>query len=157
MKKGDGARVILLQTGHCCQSEFRGKMAAFMKRLHLIFGLLIFVAFVITGRYMRLDFPDKDAISPDLRVLMRSRHIYILFSSLVHLSLGIYLQIREPLWQKITQYGGSAVLFVTSALLIWAFVTETYSTHTFSALSRYGIIFSLVGVGLHLIGGFRDK
>src|SRR5262249_11930247 len=88
IKKGDGARVILLQTGHCCQSEFHGKMAPPMKRIHLIFGLLLFVVFVITGRYMRLDFPDKDVISPDLRVLMRSRHIYILFSALIHLTLG---------------------------------------------------------------------
>ena len=131
-------------------------MAAFMKRIHLIFGILLFVTFVITGRYMRLDFPDKDAISPDLRLLMRSRHIYILFSALIHLTLGIYLQIRAPLWQKVVQYAGSTVLFATSALLIWAFITETYSTHTFSGLSLYGIIFSLVGVGLHLIGGLRE-
>jgi len=126
-----------------------------MKRIHLIFGLLVFVVFVITGRYMRLDFPDKDAISPDLRLLMRSRHIYILFSALIHLTLGIYLQIREPLWQKVLQYSGSIVLIATSAVLIWAFVAESYLTHTFSGLSLYGIIFSLVGVGLHVIGGLR--
>lgn len=45
-----------------------------MARVHLIFGLLLFVVFLITGQYMRADFPDKDAIDQTLRLLMRSRH-----------------------------------------------------------------------------------
>ena len=34
-----------------------------MRYVHLIFGILMFVVFTITGRYMRADFPDKDAIN----------------------------------------------------------------------------------------------
>ena len=81
-----------------------------MTYVHLIFGILLFVVFTITGRYMRADFPDKDAIPPELRILMRSRHIYILFSALIHLGLGVYLQLRPRLWQKIIQISGSAML-----------------------------------------------
>src|SRR5258708_21131167 len=68
--------------------------------LHLIIGLSLFVIFLITGKYMRVDFPDKEIIPQDLRLLMRSRHIYILFSALIHLALGVYLQIRPLAWQK---------------------------------------------------------
>jgi hypothetical protein len=106
---------------------------------------------------MRADFPDKDAIPQELRLLMRSRHIYILYSAFVHIALGVYLQLRQPRWQRVVQYAGSGVLFVSSFLLIWAFVTETYTYGKFSEISRYGIYTSLAGVALHLIGGLRSE
>jgi hypothetical protein len=124
-----------------------------VKWFHLIFGLALFAIFAITGRYMRVDFPDKDAIDQFLRVLMRSRHIYILFNALIHISLGIYLQMRSRLWQRVTQYGGSIALIVASVYLVLAWRTETYELQQFSDLSREGIYLSLAGVVLHLIGG----
>src|SRR5687768_16180081 len=80
-----------------------------MKWAHLFFGIALFVIFTITGQYMRADFPDKDAIPQELRLLMRSRHIYILYSAFVHIALGVYLQLRQPRWQRAVQYSGSAV------------------------------------------------
>lgn len=125
-----------------------------MRYAHLAFGLALFVVFTITGRYMRVDFPDKDVIPQDLRLLMRSRHIYILFSSLIHLVLGVYLTLRPGIWQRLVQIGGSVVLLVSSCLLVWAWYVETYQTGSFSDISREGIYLSLLGVVLHLIGGF---
>ena len=128
-----------------------------MAWFHLIFGIVMFVVFVTTGKYMRVDFPDKDAIPQELRMLMRSRHIYILFSALIHLALGVYLQVRPRVWRKILQIGGSAVLVLSSGFLVWAFVVETYSLQHFSDLSRNGIYLSLAGIGLHLIGGVASR
>ena len=134
-----------------------GKFVSVMKWVHLVFGLLLFFVFTTTGSYMRADFPDKEAIPQELRLLMRSRHIYILFSALIHLALGVYLQIRPEVGRKILQYVGSAVLFVSSLLLVWAFITETYSLQQFSDISRFGIYTSLAGVGLHLFGGIHRQ
>jgi hypothetical protein len=122
---------------------------------HLVLGLLLFVVFAVTGRYMRVDFPDKDVIDQSLRLLMRSRHIYILFNALIHLALGVYMTLRPPLWQKVLQFLGSAALVSASVLLVWAWRVETYELQHFSDLSRDGIYLSLTGIGLHLIGGFR--
>src|SRR5688572_11396996 len=124
---------------------------------HLIFGFVLFVDFTQTGACMRVDFPDKDAIPQELRLLMRSRHIYILFSALIHLVLGVYLQIRLERGRKILQYAGSLILIVSSVLLFWAFVTETYSLQHFSDISRFGIYTSLAGVVLHLLGGISRR
>jgi len=124
-----------------------------MSFTHLVIGFTVLIVFLITGQLMGLDFPDKDAISPELRLLMRSRHIYILFSALIHLSLGLYLQICLQRWRRILQHAGSGVLIASSSLLIWAFFAETYSFQHFSAISFYGIISSLAGTGLHVIGG----
>lgn len=126
-----------------------------MSYFHLIFGVLLFVVFTITGRYMRSDFPDKDEIDQTLRLLMRSRHIYILLSSLIHISLGVYLQLRSSLPQKIMQITGSIVLVISSLLLFWAFVVETYYLQGYSSYSRDGLYLCLAGVALHLIGGFN--
>ncbi|MEQ1763144.1 MAG: hypothetical protein ABL984_08370 [Pyrinomonadaceae bacterium] len=128
-----------------------------MSRVHLVFGLLLFVVFLVTGQYMRADFPDKEAIDQTLRVLMRSRHIYILFSAMIHIGLGLYFTSRFETWRKALQYAGSAVLMASSILLVIAFVQETYEFGAFSELSRYGIYTSLAGIGLHLIAAVRDQ
>ena len=122
-----------------------------MTWFHLIVGLIMFVIFVTTGKFMRIDFPDKDAIPQELRLLMRSRHIYILFSALIHLVLGTYYQAGKQTAARILQYSGSVSLTAASILLVWAFITETYALQHFSDLSRNGIYLSLVGVGLHLL------
>lgn len=106
---------------------------------------------------MRADFSDKEAISPELWLLMRSRHIYILFSSLIHLALGSYLRIQAANAVRVVQYLGSSLFFVSSGLLIWAFVSETYAIQHYSDLSRYGIYISLAGIALHLPGGLGQK
>jgi len=128
-----------------------------MKRIHLIVGLLVIVAFVITGQFMMRDFPEKDVMSQELRVFMRSRHIYILFSGLIHLVLGVYLQIRPQLWRRALQYAGSAILVACSVLLVKAFFSETYASQHASAVSFSAVIGSLIGVGFHLIGGFGES
>ena len=124
---------------------------------HLIFGIVLFVVFTQTGEYMRTDFPDKEAISQELRVLMRSRHIYILFSALIHIVLGAYFHRRTRVPAQILQYSGSAFLTAASLLLVWAFITETYSLQHYSDFSRYGIYLSLAGVGLHALSAIDRK
>lgn len=128
-----------------------------MKWVHLAFGLALFVIFTITGSYMRVGFPDKDAIPQELRLLMRSRHIYILFNALIHIVLGVYLQMGMSLWQRLTQYAGSIALMAASVFLVLAWRTETYGLRHFSDLSREGIYLSLAGVVLHLIGGIGQN
>jgi hypothetical protein len=128
-----------------------------MKWFHLLFGLALFVVFTITGSYMRADFPDKDLIPQELRLLMRSRHIYILFNALIHIALGIYLQVRPRVWQRLTQYGGSLAMTAASVFLVLAWRTETYELQHFSDLSREGIYLSLAGIVLHLIGGLGQN
>lgn len=126
-----------------------------MSYFHLFFGLLLFAAFLITGRFMRADFPDKAEIDQAFRMLMRSRHIYILLISLVHLVLGIYLRMRPRPAQKAVQVSGSIILTAAGLLLVYAFAVETYELHRFSDLSRWGLYLSLDGVGFHLIGGLE--
>lgn len=128
-----------------------------MSYLHLIFGSLVFITFLITGKFMRVDFPDKEIIPQDFRLLMRSRHIYILLSAFIHILLGLYLQIRQEILQKYLQISASVLLFTGTILLIFAFFYETYTAKHFSDFSRYGLYTTLGGTILHVFGGFRLK
>jgi MFS superfamily sulfate permease-like transporter len=123
-----------------------------MKWFHLIFGIAVFLVFTQTGSLMRADFPDKDAIPQDLRLLMGSRHIYILFAALIHIVLGVYLQLRQEIVLRVLQLLGSIVITIGSILLVYAWYVETYEFQHFSDLSRNGIYLTALGVGLHLFG-----
>src|SRR5213083_2659567 len=116
-----------------------------MPYAHLVFGIVLFIAFAVTGKFMRVDFPDKDIIPQDLRLLMRSRHIYILLSSLIHIILGVYLQIQKENLQKHVQIFASVLLILGSVLFVWAFIYETYRTQHFSDLSRFALYTTLAG------------
>jgi uncharacterized membrane protein len=122
-----------------------------MKWFHLAVGIVLFIAFCVTGRMMRLDFPDKDVIPPDLRILMRSRHIYILFNAMIFLVLGVYFRFSRRLWQRVIQIIGSVTILVAAAHLFWGWYLESYELGHFSDVSRWGIYLSLAGVGFHLI------
>ena len=105
---------------------------------------------------MRQDFPDKEVIDQEFRVLMRSRHIYILFASLIHLCLGLYFVWGKQKLTRAFQITGSAVLTASGVMLVWAFVEETYFIHHFANLSRRGIYLALAGVGVHVIAALAD-
>ena len=128
-----------------------------MNWFHLVFGLALFVVFTVTGRYMRVDFPDKDAIPQELRMLMRSRHIYILFNALINIVLGVYVTLRPETWRRALQYTGSILLVVSSGLLLWGFIVETYALQHFSDISRNGIYTSLAAVAFHMLGGLSFR
>jgi|GEM_PF-913399 len=124
-----------------------------MRWFYLAVGLLLFAAFCITGRYMRLDFPDKDAISPELRILMRSRHIYMLFNSLIWLALGTHLRRDTQPPVLALQRAGAFLLVISAGCLMYAWYAESYLIGHVSDISRWGVYTSLAGVGFHLIGG----
>ena len=52
-----------------------------MRLLHLIFGVFIVVVFLLTGQYMHVYLNHMVGVPDGLRLLYRTRHIFILFSS----------------------------------------------------------------------------
>ena len=113
--------------------------------------------FLVTGIIMRVYFPDKEAISVDLRLLMRSRHIYILFNSVAHLLIGIYGASAEAGWRRMLQNAGSVLLILASALAVTAFFTEVFDFREFSVLSALGVQATFVGALLHVLGGWKRE
>jgi len=123
-----------------------------MRRLHLYVGWLGILIFVSTGVYLRLH-PLPDAAAYDaMHLVRRSRHIYILAGALLHLMLGLYLTPHPAGWRRNLQTIGSALLVLSTALLVLAFIVE--AQQGFGRLmwrSRDGLITLLLGCVAHVL------
>ena len=126
-----------------------------MRLLHLIFGIVIVVVFLLTGQYMEFlhvrDMPDG------LRILYRSRHIYILASGLVHLALATYLTLRTALWQRVLQWLGSVSLIASSLILLVAFFYDPERGDLAVPWSRQGIFALGYGTLFHVFSGLGKR
>jgi hypothetical protein len=128
-----------------------------VRGLHLLIGLLALLAFLITGQFIRHHQPPTPQLDDALRLLLRSRHIYILASALVNLMLGLYLE-SKPGWRGVTQAAGSCMAMASPLFLILAFAAEPaqgFQPEMFR--SSAGLYLLFLGSMLHLITGSRSK
>src|SRR5216110_1476821 len=95
-----------------------------MRRAHLVFGLIAFVVFLATGQYMDRYLAHLHGMAVGPRLLYRTRHIFILLSALVHLSLGAYVQPRGDIAGRAVQWTGSVMLLLATALFLTGFIYE---------------------------------
>lgn len=92
------------------------------------------------------------------RALFRAGHIYVLFSSFIHIMLGTYAKIRHQNPIKQFQYIGSIFLLIATSLIIISFFLELPSDNIERTLCRFGIYFTLAGVLFHsIINLFKNK
>ena len=125
-----------------------------MRRSHLWLGVVSVVVFVITGQFMRLHEPPMTALSDGVRLMFRSRHIYILASGLVNLMLGLYMQRHVAGWRAIVQTVGSGLVTASPVLLVAAFAVEPANGLQAEMPWSAGGLFALFGgCMLHLVCG----
>jgi hypothetical protein len=108
-----------------------------MRKLHLVVGVVTLVVFAISGQVMGHHTPPMAAFSDGVRLMYRSRHIYILAAGLINLVLGVYLQRQTKGWRKGVQTAGSAFLVASPALLVLAFLLEPQ--HGFQEHMRWSV------------------
>ena len=126
-----------------------------MKKLHLIFGILIFVVFLLTGQYMDRVHNHLEGMDDGTRLLYRSRHIYILMAAMVHLVLGVYLVPRNVRLAHWMQVIGSSLLGIGTLLLFRAFMTEPLTGILVTPFTHWGMYLLLAGVILHVLSALR--
>jgi hypothetical protein len=128
-----------------------------MRRLHLVFGLIALVTFAATGRVMRTHTPPLHDLGDNVRLIYRSRHIYLLAGGVVNVLLGIYLAPARTVRGRIAQNVGSLLFLAAPVLLGAAFFVETswvetghgLSSHLW--LSKIGLDSLLAGTTLHFL------
>lgn len=126
-----------------------------MKRLHLIVGVVTLIIFLITGQYLSRAYPHMVGVDDGLRMLLRSRHLYIMLAGAVNTALGLYLTRQSRGWRLLAQRLGSALLLVAPLLLIVAFFTEAPRGNMNAPLAPFGLYSVFGGIVFHLISGFR--
>ena len=90
------------------------------------------------------------------RMLYRTRHIYILFSGLIHLGLGTYLKIKLEPARRILQLVGSLLITIASVLFIVGFFREPHLSYLYTPSSKQGVILIALGTLLHLFSSIKE-
>ena len=127
-----------------------------MKRFHLIFGLLLFVVFVLTGQYMDRVLHHLQGMPDGPRMLYRSRHIYILLTALLHLGIGSYIQYQADTLRRMLQWFGSMLITIAALLFLVGFFYEPSLSGLYAPVTKKGIYLIAVGVLLHLLSTVRS-
>ena len=119
--------------------------------------MLALVVFPLTGAYLRSIFPDAFAEDEVVRYQYRANHVYILWSGLLNLMVGMHLRFRDrPLWRRL-QVAGSTILLLAPFALIAAFFLEPRSASPERTITSLTMIALLIGVILHMPGGAWRK
>lgn len=128
-----------------------------MKKVHLIFGVLVVIVFLLTGQYMDKHFNHMVGVPDAPRLLYRTRHIFILLSGLLHLGIGAYFTYRVEAWQRTMQLLGSLFIFAASFLFVIGFFSEPNLSNLRTPLSHYGTYAIAAGAVLHVLSGVKRK
>ena len=115
------------------------------RNVHLIFGFLMFVTFLLTGQYMDRKFDHLSNMDDLPRALMRAQHLYILLSALINIVLGSYLTISQDKLVKTFQIFGSLLIIIATIMLTYSFFTELPSAHIERPICRLALYTMLAG------------
>ena len=113
------------------------------------------MVFLLTGQYMDFHHPRMHELDDGMRMMFRSRHIYILLAGLLNIGVGAYFSRRTRLWRRILQWIGSTLIIVAPFLLIAAFFYEPGRTGLPTMLTLPGIVALSVGALCHMLSGAR--
>jgi hypothetical protein len=126
-----------------------------MKRFHLIVGLTVVVIFLLTGQYM--EYVHNRLLPDGIRMLYRSRHIYLLLSGLLNLILGIYF-VRQPRgWRRTIQTVGTILFVLSPGLLLAGFFSEPHKGPEQTMVAPLGIFSIALGTVLHALAQVRKR
>jgi hypothetical protein len=129
-----------------------------MRRLHLIVGVLLLVAFILTGQYMDKVHAHLIDMAVGPRMLYRTRHIFILLTSLIHLGLGTYVRPRAERWRRVLQWTGSLLLVVAGGFFIQGFIYEPSLASLSTPFSHRAAYVVVAGMLLHALpGGLKGR
>ena len=126
-----------------------------MKRIHFVFGLVLVLVFLLTGQYM--EYVHNRTLPDGVRVLYRSRHIYLLLNALINITLGLYVQYAPSGWRRSLEIIGSVLIIVAPAFLLAGFFYEPTRGADQTIIAPYGIFATAIGILLHLVSANRRR
>lgn len=128
-----------------------------MRRFHLVFGVAVVVAFLLTGQYMDRLHNHLEGMADGPRLLYRTRHIFILLAGMVNLCLGAYVRPRPERGARVVQLVGTCLIVAASLLFVAGFFHEPLRGDLSTPLSHWGTYTIAAGTLLHLLSGARSS
>jgi hypothetical protein len=134
-----------------------------LRRLHLLVGLAAVVLFGLTGLYMHLRYDHLRGMDDATRLLFRSTHIYLLFSGLLNVAMGLAgdgaagdgTTGGTTAGVNLLRVAGSGLVLVGPLLFLAGFLREPFLGGLARPFSRPGIYAAFLGMGLHWLASLR--
>ncbi|MEL7251616.1 MAG: hypothetical protein AAFO03_24540 [Bacteroidota bacterium] len=125
-----------------------------MRRLNLIFGLLLFLAFILSGQYMRHVFTPEHLDDLVQRAQIRSNHIYVLLSALLNLLASRIPSGYSKHWQGYADTAARTLMMIAACFLVTGFWYEHDGDLANRKFTRLGLFGTLGAVGLMIVNGW---
>ena len=122
-----------------------------LRQLHRLVGVAAVIVFLGTGAYMHFRYDHLRGMSDATRLLFRSTHVYLLFTGLLNIALGLGLDRAPGRWARWLQGTGSALVLAGPLLALAAFLREPFLGGLQRPFTFPAVAGSLLGMILHLI------
>jgi hypothetical protein len=122
---------------------------------HRLLGLAAVALFLVTGLIMRRQHLELLSVDSGLRMLFRSRHVYLLFSGLVNVTVGLGFVLPSSGRGSRFALSGSILMLLSPLLLAAAFFLEPMASGRAGRLSALGVFVAFLGVGAYSLGTWR--
>jgi hypothetical protein len=126
-----------------------------IKSSHLLVGIFGIVVFVLTGQYMSIFLRGMSELPDGPRLLYRTSHLYLMWSSLVNLLVGIYFVAATARNARIMQLIASALLFAGPPLIIAGFFLESPANNLSRPFCDAANYLAIAGTLLHVVSSRR--
>jgi hypothetical protein len=134
-----------------------GSLDARLGTLHRWLGVTTVVIFVATGLVMLRQNVDALPLDSGLRLLFRSRHLYLLFGGLVNLSVGLRFVLPPAGGARSAALVGSGLTLLSPVLFLAAFALEPLTSQTPGLTSALGAYAAFGGVLLYSLAVWRAR
>ena len=104
-----------------------------------------------------MEYVHNRTLPDGVRVLYRSRHIYLLLNALINIALGLYVQYAPSGWRRSLEIIGSVLIIVAPAFLLAGFFYEPSRGANQTIIAPYGIFATAIGILLHLVSANRRR
>jgi hypothetical protein len=121
-------------------------MERFLGRAHRWLGIATIAVFLVTGVVLRRNHLNLLALDSGLRLLFRSRHVYLLFSGLLNLAIGLRFALPPAARGAVVALVGSILILTSPFFLAAAFVLEPMTSGTVGPVSTLGVAAAFSGV-----------
>lgn len=127
------------------------------KPFHLLIGIAGLVAFVLTGQYMAMFLNGMTDLPDGPRLLYRTSHLYLMWSSLVNLLVGFYFVAAASKGARVAQAFASSLLLAGPPLMLTGFFLESPANDFDRVFCGWANYFGLAGVILHVASSLNRR
>lgn len=108
------------------------------------------LVFILSGQYMQWFYQHLSGMPDGPRLLYRTAHIYLAWSSLLNLLLGCYGQFAAGRITRTAQVLSSLGVMAGVPLLAASFLRESNAVDLSRPMAAFAVYFSVAGVLVHV-------